>query len=75
MIDQLHRLGEMVAIGDDHFRIVLLHGNRYGLVMFQVKDLIPVHHRMNGQQTQEHLVLTGNDNMIGALYPSCFLLN
>ncbi len=49
MIDQLHRLGEMVAVRDDHFRMVLLHGDRYGLIMFQVKDLIPVHDRMNRQ--------------------------
>ena len=65
VINQFHRLGEMITIGDHHLRIVLIHRDYNWLAIRQWINISTIYNGAYPQETQKCLVLARNDNIVG----------
>lgn len=54
----------MVTVGDYNPGVIRPHGNHHRLSIRKWIDLTPIHNGFYSQETEQHLVLSLQDNMI-----------
>lgn len=68
VVNQFNRFGQVIAIGDHNFGMVLFYRDRDRLIVTKVEDLCSVDHGMDRQDTEQYLILAGDDDIIWPLY-------
>ena len=64
MIDQLYRLGKMIAISHHYFWMILHYCQHNGCAILQRIYFLSVDYCPYTQKTEQYLVFAGNDNVV-----------
>ncbi len=70
MIDQFDGLGDMIAITDHNFGIILFNADHHRSIVSQWINEFPIHNGADTQKAQQGLILPGYNNII---WRRCFL--
>ena|SRR5687767_8826124 len=64
VVHQLHRFCKVVTVGNNHLRTVFIYRNDNRLAVWKRVNLFAVDNSPYLQETQESIVLPGNNNMV-----------